>query len=329
VRDPAELYVRHDEPGQQAAVLLHAMTGSIDAGHAGRLVVDHLTSTLPVERVATFDVDELLDYRSRRPTMTFRETAWVEYDAPELVVDLLRDDEGVPVLLLHGSEPDLHWDAFVAAVRQLIDHFGVTTTVGVHGIPMGVPHTRPITVTAHATRTDLIADEPTFVGSVEVPGSAAALLELRLGQEGRDALGFAANVPHYLTQTEFPPAAAELVRRIAGATGLSLPVGDLEASGAAVTAEIDRQIAGSEEVSAVVHALESQFDSFARDAARQGRTPLPARTEELPSADELGAEVEAFLAGQGQGPSSPEPRAADDDGDGGHRAPPGDSDPDV
>lgn len=324
MRDPAELYTRHDASGQQAAVLVHAMTGSIDAGHAGRLVVDHLMSTLPAERVVTFDVDELLDYRSRRPTMTFRETAWVSYDAPELVVDLMRDDEGVPLLLLHGSEPDLHWDAFVAAVRQIVDDFGVTTTVGVHGIPMGVPHTRPMTVTAHATRTDLIADDPTFVGSVDVPGSAAALLELRLGQEGRDALGFAANVPHYLTQTEFPPAAAELVRRVAGATGLSLPVGDLERSGAAVTAEIDRQVAGSDEVRAVVHALESQFDSFARDAATQGRTPLPARTEELPSADELGAEVEAFLAGQGRAPGTPGPGAQDEADDGGPTAPAGD-----
>ena len=298
MRNPAELYTTTGAQGRRAAVLVHALSGSVDAGHAGRLVAEHLTAKLPSERVATFDVDQLIDYRSRRPVMTFDGGSWVDYEAPSLVVDLLRDDEGVPLLLLHGLEPDLHWEAFVAAVRQIIDDFGVTATVGVHGIPMGVPHTRPATVTAHATRADLIPDHPSFFGSLKVPGSAAALLELRLGEEGRDALGFAANVPHYLAQTEYPQSAAELIRQVSRATGLSLPVGDLEAEGARVLAEIERQIEGSEEVLAVVRALETQFDSFAEDAASRGRAPLLAQTEELPSADELAAQVEAFLAGK-------------------------------
>jgi anti-sigma-K factor RskA len=65
-----------------------------------------------------------------------------------------------------------------------------------------------------------------------------------------------------------------------------------------VLAEVDRQVATSDDVRALVHALEGQFDSFAADAERDGRPPLLARAEEqLPSADELGAQVEAFLAG--------------------------------
>lgn len=311
MRNPGELYQDIEADGRAATVLVHALSGSMDAGQAGRLLAGHLTSSLPAERVATFDIDELLDYRSRRPTMTYDAGAWVDYDAPELVVDLLRDDEGVSLLLLHGLEPDLHWEAFVAAVRQIQDAYGVTTTIGVHGIPMGVPHTRPMTVTAHATRPELISDHPTYVGSLQVPGSAAALLELRLGEDGRDALGFAANVPHYLAQTAYPQAAAELVRQVARAGGLSLPVGDLEAEGQRVLAEIDRQIEGSEEVGAVVRALESQYDSFAAETGASGGGRQLARTEQLPSADELGAEIEAFLAG------SDEPR---DDGDGSRRS---------
>lgn len=297
MRNPADLYSGRGAEGRTATVLVHALSGSMDAGHAGKLVADHLRSTLPNETVASFDVDQLIDYRSRRPSMTYESGAWVGYEAPHLQVDLLHDDEGVPLLLLHGHEPDLSWEAFVAAVRQIIDEFGVTTTIGVHGIPMGVPHTRPITVTAHATRAELIAEHPNFMGSLQVPGSAAALLELRLGEEGRDALGFAANVPHYLVQTEFPQAAAELVRQVSRSSGLTLPTGELEAEGVKVLAEIDRQVQGSEEVQAVVRALETQFDSFAAEAERAGRAPLLAATEELPSADELGAQIEAFLAG--------------------------------
>ncbi len=50
-------------------------------------------------------------------------------------------------LLLEGVEPDNHWNRFAGAVRQLIERYNVTLTIGVHGIPMGVPHTRPLGMT--------------------------------------------------------------------------------------------------------------------------------------------------------------------------------------
>lgn len=307
---PDDLYqlepaARTDEP---VPVLVHTLQGMMDAGHAGALVANHLLQSLPSERLATFDADQLIDYRSRRPTMTFEATGWVGYDAPEIAIDLMRDVTGNPFLLLHGAEPDLQWERFTAAVVDLVERLGVRTTIGVHGIPMGVPHTRPTTVTAHATRPDLVSDHPAVFGTIQVPGSAGAHLEFRLGQQGHDALGFAANVPHYLTQTHYPQAAAELIRQIARRAGLALPVGELEAAGREVTAAIDRQVAESEEIGAVVHALEQQFDAFVRS---DDRSSLLAERSDMPTADELGAEFEAFLAeqarnnGQGEGDSTP------------------------
>lgn len=286
------------EPGaprhEKVPVLVHTLQGMMDAGHAGALVAAHLLHSLRTERVATFDVDQLIDYRSRRPAMTFESTGWVEYDAPEIVVDLLRDATGAPFLLLHGAEPDLQWERFTAAVAELVERFGVRTTIGVHGIPMGVPHTRPTTVTAHGTRPDLVEGHPAIFGTLQVPGSAGAHLEFRLGERGHDAIGFAANVPHYLTQTQYPQAAAELIRQIARRAGLTLPVGDLEAAGREVTEAIDRQVAQSAEIGAVVHALEQQFDAFVGSPERSSL--LADRTDRLPTAEEIGAEFEAFLA---------------------------------
>lgn len=297
---PQDLY--RLEPGAPSAygvpVLVHTLHGMIDAGRAGSLVAEHLLSRLRIERVVTFDVDQLVDYRGRRPAMTFESTGWTAYDTPQVTIDLVRDATGESFLLLHGVEPDLQWERFTAAVIEIVERFGVQTTIGVHGIPMGVPHTRPTTVTAHATRPDLVADHPAFFGTVQVPGSAAALLELRLGERGHDALGFAANVPHYLAAMEYPQAAAELVRQISRRTGLTLPVGELEAAAHEVAVAIDRQVAESEEVRSVVSALEQQYDAFARAAERSS---LLAEPSPMPSAEEIGAEFEAFLAEQSRG----------------------------
>lgn len=304
--DPSEIYevdpavaaeVRARALAQGSGpVLVHAVRGFVDAGAAGQLAVEHLVEELPHARLATFDTDQLVDYRSRRPAMTFDATTWTTYDAPELVVDLVRDAEGVPFLLMHGSEPDVQWERYVAAVRQLVERFDVPLTVGLHGIPMGLPHTRPVSVTAHATRTDLVADHTSWIGTVQVPASAAALLELRLGEAGHDAMGFAVHVPHYLAQSQYPQATIAGLRAVERATGLDLRTGELEAAATDATLEIERQVEQSDEVRQLVAALEEQYDAFSRNV---GRTSLLAQATDLPTADELGAEFERFLAQQG------------------------------
>jgi len=305
--NPSEIYDVDPEVAAQVEarsaqgagpVLVHAVRGLVDAGNAGQLAAEHLTDELPTTRLATFDVDQLLDYRSRRPIMTFDQTTWSAYAEPELVVDVVEDTNGVPFLLLHGVEPDVQWERYVAAVRQIVERFDVSLTVGVHGIPMGIPHTRPLSVTAHATRPELVADHPSWFGTVQVPASASALLELRLGQNGHDALGFAVHVPHYLAQSAFPQASQAALQKVEGATGLELNVEALTPAADEAMQEIERQVQGSEDVAAVVHALEEQYDAFTRSI---GRTSLLAGSTDIPTADELGAEFERFLAQQSDG----------------------------
>jgi PAC2 family len=296
VLDPHELYeLTADPPQVHEPVLILAMSGFVDAGGAARLAREHLLATRDTQVVATFDLDQLLDYRSRRPIMLFVEDHWESYDSPKLELLALRDAGGTPFLLLSGPEPDLQWERFTAAVRTLVVRFGVRLTVGFNAIPMAVPHTRPIGLTAHATRRELITGHEPWLQRVHVPGSVAHLLEYQLGQEGRDALGYAVHVPHYLAQTDYPTAAEVLLGAVAEATGLVLPTDELTAAAAQVRTEIDSQVGGSDEVAAVVHALEEQYDAFVR--GRSGSL-LNEPEGPLPTADELGAELERYLAEQ-------------------------------
>jgi predicted ATP-grasp superfamily ATP-dependent carboligase len=225
--------------------------------------------------------------------MTFSKDHWDDYDAPELAVSLLRDAEGTPFLLLAGLEPDREWETFTAAVMQLSANLRARLAVGFHGIPMGVPHTRQLGVTAHATQPELIEGYRPLVDNLQVPGSAAALLEYRLGAAGRGAIGFAVHVPHYLAQAAYPAAAVTLLESVQRATGLVLPADALREAARRTDLEIARQVEGSSEVAEVVQALEQQYDAFAAD-----RESLLASGEQVPTAEELGAQFEQFLAEQ-------------------------------
>jgi hypothetical protein len=299
-RNPEELYeLGPAAPDIANAPMLHYLEGFIDAGNAGRLLAEHLLSTAPHETVARFDADRLIDYRSRRPLMIYDNSHWESYEVPELALHLLRDQNERPFLLLTGPEPDHEWKLFTEAVLDLTGRLGVGLTVGFLGIPAGMPHTRPLGVIAHGTRDDLISAHQRLPNRIQLPGSAAALLELRLGEKGRDALGFAVQVPHYLAQAVYPPAALALLGAVVRATGLGLSDAELHEASARTNEAIERQVAESAEVAELVRALEHQYDAAAEADGAQGAEDgagLLGEGEAMPTADELAAQFERFLA---------------------------------
>lgn len=290
--DPQELFIVDDTvvvpPG---LTLVHALDGFIDAGGARRLAREQLLSEDSVP-LAVFDVDQLFDYRARRPVMLFVRDHWESYDEPRLVLHLAHDSDGAPFLVLAGPEPDVQWERFVAAVALLVARFEVALTVGLNAIPMAVPHTRPAGITAHASDPGLISGYEPWVDTVQVPASAGHLLEYRLGTAGIPSAGLAVHVPQYVAQALYPLASAELVDALGRLTSLSLSSVELRESAALVRAQIDEQVREADEVAAVVRALEEQYDAFV--AGRE--TSLLAQDTEMPTADELGAELERFLA---------------------------------
>jgi predicted ATP-grasp superfamily ATP-dependent carboligase len=279
---------------QLAMVLV--LDGFLDAGSSAAIAARHLVEESGGGRVvATFEVDELHDYRARRPAMSFVRDHYEQYDSPRLVVRLLADDAATPYLLMHGPEPDNRWEAFAAAVRHVVEQLGVTRVIGLGAVPMAVPHTRPIAVTHHANNPALLTADSPWRGELRIPSSAQALLEVRLGETGHDVMGFVAHIPHYLAQLDFPEASVWLLEHVERAAGIAIDLTDLRAAARARDEEIATYLAANTEVLEVVQALEQQYDAFAR-AAEEGRSLLSA-DEPIPTGEEIGRQFEQFLAG--------------------------------
>ncbi len=287
---------RLTSPDGQGPVLVHGLEGFADAGHAVRLATTHLRESLETELVASFSVDELIDYRSRRPLMTFKSDHFSDYAAPELNLYAIVDADGTPFLLLAGGwNRTSNGSGSSPRCGCWPSSSGVRRTVGINAIPMAIPHTRPLGVTAHSTNKDLITDHHRWSGELQVPAGASSLLELRMAQHGHEAVGFSVHVPHYLAQTDYPAAAETLLEQVAEVSDLKLPLDALGEAAARVREQVDEHIGDNEEVQTVVRALERQYDSYVAAQEQQASPPLPA-DESLPTGDELGAEFERFLA---------------------------------
>jgi hypothetical protein len=276
--------------------LVVALTGFSDAGGAAGQFNDYSRGAFESEPVAIFDNDLLLDYRARRPIIYFDQDHLTEYTPPRLQVSLAYDDLRHPFLLLTGYEPDFLWERFVRDVLGLIDRFRVARTTWVHAIPMPVPHTRPIGVTVSGTRAELIESMSVWRPHTQVPSNVLHLLEYRLTERGSGVAGFALLIPHYLADTEFPTAAIAAIDSISAATGLILPTDELREEGREFVSRIDEQVGGNEELKRLVGTLEERYDTYMEGSAL--RSPLMDSDGTLPSADEIAAELEKFLAGR-------------------------------
>ena len=278
---------RWRELAGESTVLVHLLDGYVDAGAVGHALGEHLMDTCHPQLVVRFDHDQLHDYRSRRPHLTFDTNQWVNLTDYELALHRLTDAAGKPFLLLRGPEPDAQWNRAIAAVLQLSRHLGVRHLVSAQGVPMAVPHTRPVLITASATDPDEAGENLVWIDHVEVPGSFSAMLEYRAGEDGFLGRGLVAHVPHYLAQGTYAPGILAVLDRLALITGLDLDRGDLPGRVRSTELALAEEVRADEELAPLVGALERQYD----DLREKGRASVP-------SADEIGEAVEQFLAEQ-------------------------------
>lgn len=266
-----------------APILVAAFEGWVDAGSAGTLAAEQLTVGSRV--VAIFDADRLFDYRSRRPTLDIVDGRLRTLEWPRLVLRANRIGER-DLLVLSGPEPDFLWQELAAEVTRLVQELHVASWISLGAIPVAAPHTRPVTVLGTASRPGLlpagVSQGP--AGHLRVPSAVLSVLELGVSAAGIPALGFFAQVPHYVSAS-YPGAAIELLRQVGRFLGEDLPVGDLPGKALETRGLLDAATGGDERTSAYVKRLEE-----AADEAR------------LPEGDDLISDIERFLRGGGGEP---------------------------
>lgn len=296
MHDPAGLYELSPQSNQvpEGLHLIAGLTGFADAGGAVSQFSEYLLESVEHSVVATFDADTLLDYRARRPIIYFDQDHLSDYRPARLELHLAYDELQRPFLFLTGFEPDFQWERFIAAVMQLIDRFQVAATTWLNSIPMPVPHTRPIGVTVSGNRTDLIDALSIWKPQTQVPATALHLLEYRLFQRGLPVAGYVLLIPHYLSDTEYPNAAVSALDCVSAATGLIFATDRLRQSGRDFVTKIDEQVAGNVELARLVGTLEERHDTYMEGTSL--KSPLTDESGELPTADEIAAELEKFLA---------------------------------
>jgi hypothetical protein len=279
------LYVVHARPELESPVLVMAPEGWIDAGLGGAAALGTLLSSIETEVIATFDADELLDHRARRPIARIVDGVYEDLSWPEIELRAGQDGEGRDVLVLVGPEPDHQWRAFADAVAELAGLLGVRLLVGLGAFPAPVPHSRPGKLAATATSAELANQVGVVEGKLEVPAGVLVAIERRFAEVGIPAVGLWARVPHYAAGMPYPEASALLLEGLAQISGITVDPAPLRDAADATRAKLDELTANSVEHMAMLQRLEARVDAESSELSG----------DDLPSGDELAAELERFL----------------------------------
>lgn len=272
-----------DETPLAAPVLIAAFDSWVDAGSASTTAAAALLSE-DATVVATFDPDQLFDYRARRPTLEIENGRPFSLTWPELAVRRARVGDR-SVLVLAGPEPDFRWRELAADAVQLTRQLRVAEWISLGAIPAAVPHTRPVPVLGTESRPGLLKGEvrPGPAGLLRVPSAALSVLDIAVSEAGIPAVGYFAQVPHYVNGP-YPPAALALLNAVAGHLGVELPLGGLLGEAQALRTRLDTATTVDETTREYVKRLEAMVDE-----------------ERLPAGDELISEIERFLRERGAG----------------------------
>lgn len=280
-----------ESPGFENPVLIYGFTGFLEAGAAVRLASEHILTSVEHRVIAEFDIDALFDYRARRPRLHFSSDHYTDLDLPSLRISACRDELGAGFYVLHGVEPDFAWRSIIDDIEHFIRENNISKTVGMLAVPFPAPHTRPVAVTAHANRPELLVGRRSWVGEMEVPGSLSGVLEYTLGERDIPAMGFAAHVPHYLANLMHPGSALALLNEVALATGLLIPTDALRIAAEQADAELNEQLQQNSDNLEGVQQLEAQYDALVAERAEEA-ADSPAGVD----SENIAAQVEQFLA---------------------------------
>ena len=287
----ASPYELHSHSPLDLPVLLLATESWTDAGLGAQAAIAQILETIPTEVLATFDADHLIDFRARRPIVRISDGVVDGLRWPEIQLRSGQDVAGSSVIVLVGPEPDMAWHAFVRAVVDLATGLGVRLVVGLGAYPAPVPHTRPVKLMAIATTAELAAQVGVVPGTADMPAGIQTALQEGFAAAGVPAIGIWARVPHYLAATPYPAASAALVDALATVAGLELDAEALHVAAASMASQIDEIVANNEEYRVLVRRLEATFDD-----------EVAIDFSNLPSGDELAAELERFLRGHQENP---------------------------
>ena len=277
----------HTRPALRRPLFLAGFAGLFDIAETATAALSHLASRGRPEVIASIDAENFFDFTRQRPTVALDDDERRQIRWPANDVAVLDDPAGVhDLVLLAGLEPHVRWRTFAELVHEVVSTLGCELVVTVGAMADAVPHTRQPMVIGSTTNVQLARSLGLSGPRYQGPTGIVGVLHDLLDRQHIPAVSLRVPVPHYAAGTDHPLSTQALLRHLEHVTGVRTGHGALDIDVGRQRRRLDRAVAADGDAVTYVQALEARYDE--RVAG------------ELPSGEQLAAELERFLRDQGE-----------------------------
>lgn len=278
----------------RAPIMVAAFRGWNDAAAAASTALATLGEALGAHRIGVIDPDEFYDFQTTRPMIDTAVTGSDAITWPEVEIYCARV-EGAEhdVVLVTGSEPSMRWRLFTRTLLSAARELGVHRIVLLGSLLADVVHTEPIQLTGLSPDPEVVEElglrSPTYSGPTGIVG----VLQHSAADHGLQALSLWAPVPHYAAGITNTKASLALVDAFGSVTGIHVESEELREAAETFEEQVTQAVNSDPRLRTLVERLQEAAVERALDDA------------DLPSGDELAAELERYLRehGEGAGPA--------------------------
>lgn len=261
--------------------MICAFGGWNDGGEAATTALRHVKGRWNARRFVGLDPEDFYDFQVQRPNVRLLDgvTRRVDWPANDFFHAKV---EGRDVVLFLGLEPNTRWRAYCEAVLEVGRELGVGLLVTLGAFLADVPHTAPAPVNVSSADPTWLAKPGITPARYEGPTGIVGVLHEAAERFGIPSVSVWAASPHYLPAETNPAAALALLVALRGLLELPIETGELGRASADWQQRVDEAIAEDEGLTEYVRRLEEA-------------TSAVAGSEDVPSGEELVAELERFL----------------------------------
>ena len=272
--------------------MVAAFRGWNDAAAAASTALASVGEALGAHRIAVIDPDEFYDFQTTRPVIDTTVAGPEAITWPEVEIYAARVPDGEhDLVLVAGAEPSMRWRTFTKTVLDAAAQLGVGRMVLLGSLLADVVHTHPVHLTGLSPDPDVVTElglrAPTYHGPTGIVG----VLQHSAGDHGLQALSLWAPVSHSAAGITNAKASLALVDALESVAGVSVAVPELRDASVAFENQVSQAVEADPRLRNLVERLQEAADTAAVDEA------------DLPSGDELAAELERYLRERGDGTS--------------------------
>lgn len=274
-------------PEVHRPILVCAFAGWNDGGEAATTAARYLRDELGAARFARVDPEEFFDFQVNRPTVRIVDGVTRRIDWPVNEFSLARTGRR-DLVVLSGTEPNVRWRTYCEAILEVARSFGAELLVTLGAFLADVPHTAESPVAVASSDPAWLERPGVVPARYEGPTGIVGVLHDLAGSGGLPSVSLWGAAPHYLSANANPRVALALLERLRDLLDLELDTGRMEGAATAWLEQVNEAIEEDGNLAGYVRRLEQAAEDGHDDDA------------EIPSGDDLAAELERYLRDRGE-----------------------------